>query len=463
MTNSNLTAHPNRRRFLHGAAALGVAGALPAIRTPAFAADAENLVPKQHYLIAFSNGDMNNSWRAAFVNSMEQWGKKFKSVGPGVDYVWTNSAGDSAKQLQDCQTLLAQKPNILILSPNQAQPLDPVIDMATKANVPLVVIDRALIRKPPTGTYVLNITQNYGVSGMTMAAYALDHLKRKHGDYKGNIVEIQGELGSSPNNDMYVGIREVIKHYPDVKILSTEEGKWSNDGGRRVMQGFLQRFTDDQMDVIFTYSDAEGLGAMQAIKAAGRNELLDGRIASKDGDVAFIQAIADGKAMMSTECPPYYGAFAIPEAIQYLNGALDQKGIQYLKLRVWPNPNAPTMLSVSDADVKAILAKQIKFTLDAEAAAHSAGDRRLRAALFRRLEGQGLRRCPGLPEDRGGSEGHRRPPEHLAADPTTSASGDDRWSPDVRAEPRSRDARSPRSEERIWGVTVAALAPLSAL
>ena len=83
------------------------------------------LVPKQHYLIAFSNGDMNNSWRAAFVNSMEQWGKKFKSVGPGVDYVWTNSAGDSAKQLQDCQTLLAQKPSILILSPNQAQPLIP--------------------------------------------------------------------------------------------------------------------------------------------------------------------------------------------------------------------------------------------------------------------------------------------------------------------------------------------------
>ena len=265
---------------------------------------------------------------------------------------------------------------------------------------------------------MLNITQNYGVSGMTMAAYALDHLKRKHGDYKGNIVEIQGELGSSPNNDMYVGIREVIKHYPDVKILSTEEGKWSNDGGRRVMQGFLQRFTDDQMDVIFTYSDAEGLGAMQAIKAAGRNELLDGRIASKDGDVAFIQAVADGKAMMSTECPPYYGAFAIPEAIQYLNGTLDHKGIQYLKLRTWPNPNAPTMLSVSDADVKAILAKQIKFTLDAEAAAHSAGDWRLRAALFRRLEGQGLRRCRGLSEDRGGSEGHRRPPEHQVASPS---------------------------------------------
>lgn len=327
-------------------------------------ASAEDLVPKKHYTIAFSNGDMNNSWRAAFVDSMKQWGEKYKSVGPGVDYVWTNSAGDSAKQLQDSQTLLAQKPDVLILSPNQSTPLDPVIDMATKANVPLIVIDRSLDRKPPVGTYFLNITQNYAISGMTMAAYALEHLKQKYGAYKGNIVEIQGELGSSPNTDMYVGIREVLKHYPDVKILSTEEGKWSNDGGRRVMQGFLQRFTDEQMDVIFTYADASGLGAIQAIKAAGRDELLDGRIASKDGDVNFVQYVAEGKAMMSTECPPYYGAFAIPEAIQYLNGDLKESGIQFLKLRTWQNPATPNMLADPKADVKSILEQQIKFTKD---------------------------------------------------------------------------------------------------
>ncbi len=51
-------------------------------------------------------------------------------------------------------------------------------------------------------------------------------------------------------------LRELLSNYPDVKILSTEEGKWSNDGGRGVMQGFLQRFTHGQMDFIFTYSDA---------------------------------------------------------------------------------------------------------------------------------------------------------------------------------------------------------------
>jgi ABC-type sugar transport system substrate-binding protein len=331
-----------------------------------FSEDSTQPVPNKHYVIAFSNGDMNNSWRAAFVDSMNQWGEKFKSVGPGIDYVWTNSAGDSAKQLQDSQTLLAQKPDMLILSPNQSTPLDPVIDMATKANVPLMVIDRSLDRKPPVGTYVLNITQNYAISGMTMAAYAVEYLHKKYGAYKGNIVEIQGELGSSPNTDMYVGIREVLKNYPDIKIVATEEGKWSNDGGRRVMQGFLQRFEDDQMDVIFTYADAEGLGAIQAIKAAGRDELLDGRIASKDGDVKFIEYVAEGKAMMSTECPPYYGAFAIPQAINYLNGTLKDTGIQYLDLRTWPNPKGDSLLNVQGDELKGILDHQIKFTEDAK-------------------------------------------------------------------------------------------------
>ena len=77
MSHSNLTnlSHfaLHRRSFLHGAAALSVAGAFPSMLTrSAFAAE-DLPVQKQHYLIAFSNGDMNNSWRYAFVNSMEQW------------------------------------------------------------------------------------------------------------------------------------------------------------------------------------------------------------------------------------------------------------------------------------------------------------------------------------------------------------------------------------------------------
>ncbi len=132
-------------------------------------------VPKERYLIAFSNGEMSNSWRWAFVDSMQAWANKFRKVGPGIEFIWTNGDADAAKQLMDADTLLAQQPDILILSPFQDEPLDPIIDMATEAGVPLMVIDRALVREPGEGTYFTNITQNFAFSGMHQAMYALEH------------------------------------------------------------------------------------------------------------------------------------------------------------------------------------------------------------------------------------------------------------------------------------------------
>ena len=73
--------------------------------------------PKSKYLITFSNGDMNNTWRWAFVQSMEDWASMYKGMKPGINYVWTNSHADSARQLMDCETLLAMQPDMLILSP----------------------------------------------------------------------------------------------------------------------------------------------------------------------------------------------------------------------------------------------------------------------------------------------------------------------------------------------------------
>lgn len=322
-------------------------------------------VPNERYLIAFSNGDMNNSWRWAFVDSMEQWAYRFKNIGPGIDYVWTNSHADSARQLMDCETLLSMNPDILIVSPNQDEPLDPVIDMATDAGVPLIVIDRSLVRKPPIGTYITNITQNYCNDGVYEVYYALEYLKSKYGEYKGNIVEIQGLIGASANTDIYVGVRAILKNYPDVKIIGTGEGGFSQDGGRKVMEGFLQRFGPGEIDVILTYADQSGLGAIDAIKAAHReDELLGGIITGRSPTVGFLKEVLNGNALMSTECPPFYGAFTIPLAIEYLNGDVKPDPITFLgPLRCWENPNDDFDLTPEEDDA-AVIKKHIKYAED---------------------------------------------------------------------------------------------------
>jgi ABC-type sugar transport system substrate-binding protein len=323
----------------------------------------ENLpVPAKHYLVTFSNGDMADTWRWAFVKSMEDWAYKFKNLGPGIEYVWTNSQGDSAKQLMDCETLLAMSPDILIVSPNQDEPLDPVIDMATKAKVPLMVIDRSLVRKPGIGTYFTNVTQNYGIQGLYSGAYIVERLKQLKGSYKGNVVEIQGQIGASPAQDRHVGLHALIKNYPDVKIIATGEGKWAVDLSRHVMEGFLERYKPGEIDVVYCDGDDEALGALQAIKAAGRTELLDNRITGLDGVVDFLKEIRDGVGLTTSETPPFYGPFSIPLAIRYLNGEKNIPLITELPLRVWEGPKGPHL--VKGPNAAAILSAHIKFAED---------------------------------------------------------------------------------------------------
>jgi ABC-type sugar transport system substrate-binding protein len=239
--------------------------------------------------------------------------------------------------------------------------------MATEANVPLMVIDRTLVRKPGTGTYITNLTQNFAFTGMYQAQYILAWLQNRYGAYKGNIVEIQGLIGASPNTDEYVGIRSVLKHYPDVKIIATGEGKYSQNDGRKVMEGHLERFKAGQIDLILCYSDSEALGAIEAIEASGRMKLLNGRILGKDQMTDFVKEVLAGRALMTTECSPYYGPFTIPTAIEYLNGDETPEEIKYLPLRCWENPHDEIDLTPAEND-KEIYQRHIAYSEERELA-----------------------------------------------------------------------------------------------
>ncbi|NLB54348.1 MAG: substrate-binding domain-containing protein [Lentisphaerae bacterium] len=333
-----------------------------ALSAVSFAATAEEElpVPAKRYRIGFSNGEMSNSWRWAFVDSMQEWANYYKNIGAGVDYVWTNAGDDSAKQLMDAENLIAMGVDILIISPNQEEPLDPVIDIATAAGVPLIVIDRSLVRAPGEGTYVSNITQNYAESGAYQAAYILEWLRAINGEYKGNVVEIQGIIGASTVTDQYVGLRAILQHYPDVKIIATAAGDYARHGGREVMEDFLERFGPGEIDLIVTHNDDMALGALEAIEAARRTELLDGRILGKDQQVKFVEDILAGRGLMTTECPPFYGKYAITAAIRYLNGE-ELEPIIHLPLRNWENPNGPAHLVAAD-NVEEILKQHIEFS-----------------------------------------------------------------------------------------------------
>ena len=110
--------------------------------------------------IAFAQTDLNTPWRVAELKHFQLWAKKLCVT----NFIWNEAAEDVSKEISNVADLLAQKPDVLLLDPIADQPLVPVIEMAKKAGVPMIDIDRRLSVGPGPDTYLSVINaDNYTV------------------------------------------------------------------------------------------------------------------------------------------------------------------------------------------------------------------------------------------------------------------------------------------------------------
>lgn len=265
-------------------------------------------------VVAFAQADLVNSWRVMNQKDMED-----KAAKLGIKLISTNASGDPAKQLSDVQNLLAQKPDVLIVAPLDSQALVPVVGMAKRAGVPLITIDRTVNFTPGEGMYIQAIAQSHVESGKLLAEKTVKLLTDKYGKPAGNVVHVQGAAGASPVVDANKGWDEVMAKYPDIKTVATSDAGFTKQGGIKVMEDFLQRFPAGEIDIVRTdYSDMT-IGAIQAIKAAGRTELL-GHLVGEGGQKAAVQAVVDGDIARETQTPPFFGDLALNAALKIIAG-----------------------------------------------------------------------------------------------------------------------------------------------
>ncbi|MGA2766174.1 MAG: substrate-binding domain-containing protein [Spirochaetia bacterium] len=269
---------------------------------------------KKQFLIAYSQAELVNAWRVTNQKDMEAWAQKL-----GVKLISLDANQDPAKQLSDIQNMLAQKPDALILSPLESKALVPAVKMCADAKVPLVVIDRTIEAEPGSGIYKTEITQSHVLSGQKLAEKTVELLKKKYGEPRGNVVHVQGMAGASPVIDANSGWDQVMAKYPKIKTVAVADAGFTTEGGMKVMEDFLQRFPKGQIDVVRTDYSAMTMGALQAIKNAGRKELL-GYVVGEGGHYLAIQAVINGEIARETQTPPYFGELALKSALDVLGG-----------------------------------------------------------------------------------------------------------------------------------------------
>jgi len=279
-------------------------------------------------LVAYSQAELVNAWRVTNQKDMEMQAEDF-----GYKLVSIDANQDPSKQLADVENMLAQKPVCLIVSPLESKASAPVVEMANKAGVPLVIIDRTIEATPGEGQYKTEITQSHVLSGKLLAEKAVELLTAKYGEPKGNVVHVQGLAGASPVIDANAGWDEVMAQYPNIKVVAVADAGFTKEGGLKVMEDFLQRFPAGEIDIVRSdYSDMT-MGALEAIKNAGRTELL-GHVLGEGGHIKALEAVVAGEIARETQTPPYFGLKAMQACKDILAGT-DVPAQQQVDIKVF--------------------------------------------------------------------------------------------------------------------------------
>ena len=139
------------------------------------------------------------------------------------------------------------------------------------------------------------------------------------------IIQLEGTTGAAPAIDRAEGFANVIADNPNLEVVASQTGDFTRAGGKQVTEALLK--SNPGVDLIYAHNDDMGLGAIEAIEAAGLVPGVDIKIVTVDAVKDGMQALADGKINYIVECSPLLGKQLVDIVKQINDGETPEKRI----------------------------------------------------------------------------------------------------------------------------------------
>lgn len=257
------------------------------------------------YLIGFSQANLGEPWRVAMNAEV----REAAQAHPEFRIVYADAQQDNAKQVADVESFLRQRVDLLIISPNEAKPLTPIVKRVFEAGIPVIVLDREIEGE----TYTTFIGADNRAIGQAAGEFVVELLGGR-----GNVVEIKGLPGSTPARDRSEGFRAAIAGFPGIRIVHDPVANWLREEAMAQMEAALS--AHPRIDLVYAHNDPMAVGAYLAARAKGRDGAI--RFVGIDGLPGLDggrQAVADGK-LAATFVYPTGGREAIEVAARIFKG-----------------------------------------------------------------------------------------------------------------------------------------------
>ena len=229
--------------------------------------------------IGMSFQEMNNPYFVTMKQALEE-----AAASIGATVVIADARHDVAKQINDVEDMIQKKIDILLLNPTDSTGVEGAVKSAKAAGLVVAAVDANA--KGPVDTFVGSKNYDAGV----MACEYMGKARNGKGD-----VAILDGIPVVPILERVRGCKDALKKFPEIKIVTTQNGKQQRDQALAVTENMIQ--ANRNLKGIFSVNDGGAMGALAAIEASGK----DIKLTSVDGAPEAIKAMQkEGSKFIAT-------------------------------------------------------------------------------------------------------------------------------------------------------------------
>ena len=200
----------------------------------------------------------------------------------GIRLIVNDGGKDAARQVGQIESLIAQGIDGIIVEAVSVDGIQPAVNLAKEAGVPLVTVNQKATNQGSATSFVGVSHEDGGELEMAEAAKALGG--------KGNVALLLGPMGSDAQIGRSAGYKKVLDKNPGMQVVFEQTANWDTEAALKLMENWLQ--TGKQIDAVVAQNDGMALGALKAIEDAqmqakikvyGLDAVPDALAAVKDG------------------------------------------------------------------------------------------------------------------------------------------------------------------------------------
>jgi inositol transport system substrate-binding protein len=215
--------------------------------------------------IGFVTCNLNDSFQVSVKDAF----LKYFEGKSDYEVIVQDAQEDVVRQQDMVNALLSQGVKAITVVPVNTDAMAPIIKKVQDEKIPLVFVNRNPFgnENPPDNMYYI------GSQEIVAGQFQGEEVVKLRGNNPTGVCILLGILANESTEKRTQGAEEIFSKYPNIKVLDKQTGNWQQDQGMAHTENWLTKY-GSELNVILGNNDGMALGAIKALRTAGRDDVL---------------------------------------------------------------------------------------------------------------------------------------------------------------------------------------------